>query len=193
MTVQHSAIPDAQLHEPKGVANASAGEVYIADGAGSGEWVGPTAWYTWKDGQYTSGAKRSITATTRTKVTINGSAFTAGDGTGSSSFWSTANNEVVAEGEDYVYDVRFDFKAQSATASAYIDVEYDVGGTTGVILTRTYVLSKTAATNSVVQSMHFFVGSDFAANGMEIYVTPSANTDFWDFGIFITRVHRSTT
>lgn len=36
--VQHSAIPDAQLHEPKGVAGASADSFYVADGAGSGSW-----------------------------------------------------------------------------------------------------------------------------------------------------------
>lgn len=36
--IEHSAISDPYIHEPKGVAAASAGEVYIADGAGSGEW-----------------------------------------------------------------------------------------------------------------------------------------------------------
>jgi len=39
MTVQHSAITEAQgIHEPKGVSTASSGQVYIADGAGSGDW-----------------------------------------------------------------------------------------------------------------------------------------------------------
>lgn len=38
MTIEHRNIPDAQLHEPKGVAGASAGTVYIADGLGSGDW-----------------------------------------------------------------------------------------------------------------------------------------------------------
>lgn len=36
--VQHKDITDANLHEPKGVVAAAAGEVYIADGAGSGAW-----------------------------------------------------------------------------------------------------------------------------------------------------------
>lgn len=38
--IEHSAISDPYIHEPKGVAAASAGEVYIADGAGSGTWRG---------------------------------------------------------------------------------------------------------------------------------------------------------
>ena len=38
MTVEHVTITDPNLHEPKGVAAASADEVYVADGAGSGAW-----------------------------------------------------------------------------------------------------------------------------------------------------------
>lgn len=36
--VQHVAITDPQIHEPKGVAAASANYVYVSDGAGSGSW-----------------------------------------------------------------------------------------------------------------------------------------------------------
>jgi hypothetical protein len=34
----HSSLTGADLHEPKGVASAASGEVYVADGAGSGAW-----------------------------------------------------------------------------------------------------------------------------------------------------------
>ena len=34
--IEHSALPDAELHETKGIASATAGQVLIADGAGSG-------------------------------------------------------------------------------------------------------------------------------------------------------------
>ena len=34
--IQHSALPDSLLHEPKGASTASAGQVYIADGEASG-------------------------------------------------------------------------------------------------------------------------------------------------------------
>lgn len=39
MTVQHSALTGAELHEPKGVAAAGADQVYVSDGAGSGAWT----------------------------------------------------------------------------------------------------------------------------------------------------------
>ncbi len=38
MTVKHNALTGADLHEPKGVASASSGQVYVADGAASGAW-----------------------------------------------------------------------------------------------------------------------------------------------------------
>lgn len=36
--VQHSTLPEAQLHEPKGVSTAQADSFYVANGAGSGSW-----------------------------------------------------------------------------------------------------------------------------------------------------------
>jgi len=38
LTIEHKDITGADLHEPKGVASANAGEIFIADGAGSGSW-----------------------------------------------------------------------------------------------------------------------------------------------------------
>lgn len=37
--VSHSTLTGSQLHEPKGVAAAALGEVYVADGTGSGNWA----------------------------------------------------------------------------------------------------------------------------------------------------------
>lgn len=37
--IQHSALPDSLLHEPKGASTASAGEVYVADGNASGSFM----------------------------------------------------------------------------------------------------------------------------------------------------------
>jgi hypothetical protein len=38
LAIEHSAIPNAGLHEPKGVSSAASGQVYVADGLGSGAW-----------------------------------------------------------------------------------------------------------------------------------------------------------
>jgi hypothetical protein len=39
MATEHKLITDPNIHEPKGVASAGAGQVYIADGAGGGAWT----------------------------------------------------------------------------------------------------------------------------------------------------------
>lgn len=38
MSVQHKAITDPDIHEPKGIATAAANKVYVANGAGTGTW-----------------------------------------------------------------------------------------------------------------------------------------------------------
>lgn len=38
MSIEHSVITDPEIHEPKGVAAAASGRIYVADGAGSGAW-----------------------------------------------------------------------------------------------------------------------------------------------------------
>lgn len=37
--INHSALSDPYLHEPKGASTALPGQIYVADGAGSGDWV----------------------------------------------------------------------------------------------------------------------------------------------------------
>jgi len=46
MTILHVNIPDADRHEPKGVSIATAGQVYVADGAASGSWKNMFVIYT---------------------------------------------------------------------------------------------------------------------------------------------------
>ncbi len=44
MTIQHNVITDPDIHEPKGVAAASSGQVYVANGSGSGAWKDKDKW-----------------------------------------------------------------------------------------------------------------------------------------------------
>ena len=37
-TISHKDIPDGERHEPKGVSTATAGQVYVASGSGTGSW-----------------------------------------------------------------------------------------------------------------------------------------------------------
>ena len=40
---EHSTLTGSNLHEPKGAASATSGQVYVADGAGSGTWTDVTS------------------------------------------------------------------------------------------------------------------------------------------------------
>lgn len=124
MTIEHNLITDPKIHEPKGVSSASAGEVYVADGLGSGSWTNkepknistantgqtyiangsgsgswtysPQGW-----GYYEDNAASSISVgTSRTKLTINGngsdstSDYLPREIRGTGELWDTSGNKV---------------------------------------------------------------------------------------------------
>src|SRR6478735_10449615 len=43
MALEHATLTGSQVHEPKYIEAASAGQVYVANGSGSGVWASPTA------------------------------------------------------------------------------------------------------------------------------------------------------
>lgn len=45
-TIQHKDLPDAQLHEPKGVSSAAVDTAYVANGGGTGSWKAAPYQYT---------------------------------------------------------------------------------------------------------------------------------------------------
>lgn len=64
--VAHSTLTGANLHEPKGVAAAASGRVYVSDGAGSGSWTATStipgvfgSQYAWFQDEKTSGTFNS--------------------------------------------------------------------------------------------------------------------------------------
>lgn len=71
--IQHSALPDSLLHEPKGASTASAGEVYVADGNASGSFMMlPLSNVVFTRTLVTDLTPSTITGT----VSLNGSALT---------------------------------------------------------------------------------------------------------------------
>lgn len=71
--IQHSALPDSLLHEPKGASTASAGEVYVADGNASGSFM----MLPLSNVDFTRTLVTDLTPSTITgTVSLNGSALT---------------------------------------------------------------------------------------------------------------------
>lgn len=210
----HQSITDAtKIHEAKQIASATtadAGKVItpssVTNGVGSLRKIvvdeldpaGRTPWTGWAqyaDNLYTSSAKRAIAASTRTKVTINGAGTktnTSGLPTGVSALWDTTNNVITPAASGDAYNILLNFKgALDATgADKYVDIELDIGGGTGVIVSDTRAFIKDTATMQFAFAFPEFADATFVANGGSFYLTPSANASFWDFEVLIVRTHR---
>lgn len=162
----------------------------------SAPFLQPAAWDFHLDGTYTSSNKRSVLAGVRTQVTIDGTAGNFGhpvDSNGNhAEFWDGTTNKIVPSGLNDFGLVRLAFQAEhTAGATAYIDLELDVGGGTfPVIYQQTSVMLKgTGNPQWFNYVMPLFAGPDFLANGGTIYITPSENSNFWDFAFTGVRIY----
>ena len=137
MTIQHASIPDAQLHEPKGVASANAQEVYSADGAGSGSWAQPVhiGFWDYNDSATASTPIPLTVATTEYEVTNDGlgpfSSKTWGLN-GVTDIWDVSTNRFdfsnLSLGD--TVDIRFDVEFDTTTTNTEVSllIELGVGG-----------------------------------------------------------------
>lgn len=156
--IQHKNIPDAQLHEPKGVVSASANTAYLADGLGSGSWQTPkvsgvdsanegavlrangdgtVSWVFLPNGYgfyVHSGATQTFDSTF-SKLLINGS-DAASDSSklprqirGVSELWDTTDSKITPIDIGDSYDLRIDIPVTSEVSVVTdITIQLDIGG-----------------------------------------------------------------
>jgi hypothetical protein len=157
--------------------------------------VGPVSsqhgWKFYLDGQYTSGSPRSITAGTKTQVTINGALETIGHPPGLPDCWNIATNRLIPPALNGFGIVRFALTgATTHTQVSKIEFELDVGGTAGVIYKETLVFSRGQnQPQSFNIVMPLFCGADFVANGGILYITPEHSGTFWEFAITAVQIY----
>lgn len=156
--IQHKNIPDAQLHEPKGVASASANTTYVADGLGSGSWETPkvsgvdaasqgavlrangdgTASWTFLPNGYGfyvhSGATQTFNSAF-SKLVISGSGAASDSSQlprqirGVGELWDTTENKITPISVGDSYNIRIDIPVTSETGSVTdITIQLDIGG-----------------------------------------------------------------
>lgn len=106
---EHSAITDPNIHEPKGVAAATSGQVYVADGAGSGTWTSPLPSQTGNSGKYLTTDGSTASWGTLSGVFARGSVSSTGVLSGSSNITSVTKSGF-ANG---TYDILLDTDASS--------------------------------------------------------------------------------
>jgi hypothetical protein len=193
-TIEHKNISDAELHEPKGVASALEGTVYVADGDGSGAWGSPPVNHSGElgelyivdgstaftlqaasaysklnpSGEWTAGASNVVTLSTTGEITLTGA------GVYLVSFWVV-------------------FTTPSLAASTGYDFKYAINGTpNGRILTvKKYsngadTLS-TSATGFVTATAGDVLSVHVAGDG----TSSETNITVRDAGLQVLLAHRS--
>ena len=158
--------------------------------------LGQTGWDFHLDGEFTSGAPRTILAGVRTKVTIDGALENRGHPVTAHAipghFWDTTTNKLVPPNINDFGFVRLAMVGQSTAASVNrFELELDVGGGSyPVIWQETGVFAKGAGNPQNFNfNMNMFAGPEFVANGGEFYITPLADATFWTFAITATRTY----
>lgn len=190
----HNTLTGSELHEPKGVASASEGMAYVADGSGSGTWkYSPTGYVRYQD------TTDQTFTTTYSKLLVDGSGSNSTELylpraiRGLSSLWSTGLNKItpIAEGDAYIMRVDLPITATSG-AIARIEFVLDIGGAatpTIPIVERDITISKTPPFR-VSFSFNFDSLDTFFANGGQIFLRSDAGTaTVSDPVIQITRIH----
>lgn len=157
------------------------------------EVINTFGWAYYDDSQYTSGSPLNINNTT-TQVTI--------DGLGSStelsylpdgiSFFDTTTSEITPENIGDSYILRFDFNAISASNNVLFDVEIDIGsGSPNLVYDQTLTIVKGSNTEQRYSlAIPIYTLNTFLTNGGKIKIATTNNVNFYDFGLFITRVSK---
>lgn len=149
-------------------------------------------WVNIQDNTRTTGAPLVLAATVRTKLTINADSTIdtyAPTNTVVSDYFDVATSKIkgVAVGDAYMY--RLTFKARPNNATASIAIDYDIGGSQGIISDKSIRLLKgNAVPTSISEVNMVFTLDTYIANGAEIYLTGTHITDIYDIRLLITKL-----
>jgi len=181
MTIQHNIITDPDIHEPKGVAAATSGKVYISNGSGSGAWTYPPG---------KAHAEIYISGGTTTHTLAGASAYSLLNPSGE---WTASGNEdilTVTPGNGIItlnqaghYLVTFwiNFTTTAIASGSAYNFKYAIDGSVGTRLSSVVkptngvdklTLSSTGTVSVTAnQTLSIFVGGDGTSSGQNITPT----------------------
>jgi len=171
MTVQHRDIPDAQLHQVKGAASASSGQILVATGTGTATFQDPafttTAMGFWDyNDTATAGTPIALTlANTEYQLTNNG----LGTNTlktyrlpSITEIFNTSTNYFQFTGMQLgdTVDIRVDLEITTGSANNAVELLMEFGvGATPYKLTFEQKLFKSAGTYKITVPINFYLGN----------------------------------
>lgn len=186
--MQHKDIPDAQLHEVKGAATASAGQILTATGAGIATFQTPLftkarmGFWDYNDTATSTTPIALTAANTEYQLTNNGAGVytnTAYALPGITNIYNTATNyfnfSSLKLGD--TVDIRVEFEVTIGSASNEIGLLMELGiGTTPYKLVVDRQYFKSASTNKVVANAHIYIGNNDTKDGLARFLIKNDST-----------------
>ncbi len=177
MALEHSTLSDPNLHEPKGVSTAQSGKVYVADGAGSGDWVYPGN-YLYGE-LYIGGGVTSLTlnAVADTYIACNPTAEWTANGYNGVTLNATNGTITATTAGTYKVEFWTTFTTASLASGTQYKFKYAVNGT--VDTNRALIVQKNTAGVDVLTCSASGIVTLAANDILSVYIAgdaTSANT-----------------
>ena len=157
--IQHSALTDPQLHEPKGASTAASGKVYVANGSGSGTWQF-IAGHSYGDLYITGSSVSQTLSASSALAKLNPTGAWVANGYQNITPSAANGQFTITQAGIYQLDFWIVFETAAIASGAAYNFHYAVNGTAS---TRKIYVKKTS---NGVDTLHL------ASNG---YVTLAAN------------------
>lgn len=185
MTIQHSAIADPNIHEPKGVSTAAAGTIYIANGSGSGSWK-PDGGSSYGDLYITSGATSQTLSAASAYAILNPASTWASGVSNGVTLTPASGYIVLSTAGTYLISFWANFTTAALSAGTAYNFKYAINGTTSTRkLTVTkisngadnlHVSASGIMTVSANDQLSMYVGGDGTSSSTAITVTEAGLT-----------------
>jgi hypothetical protein len=144
-TVQHSALTDPNIHEPKGITTAQDGQVYVADGANSGNWVFP-AGHAYGELYISEGATSQTLPAASGTAKLNPSGEWTANGNANVTLSATNGTITILQAGEYSLNFWIDFTTAAIASGAKYNFHYAVNGTASTRKTLAVKISNGADT-----------------------------------------------
>lgn len=202
--VQHSSLTDPNLHEPKGISTASANQMYLSNGSGSGTWTNVsrlpgTGWGQYSNTTYVGTTALAISTSEvlipfTTDTNVSQLPITLAGSTSSLLDTSTETLRFVTAGD--LHSITFTCKIYTVSGSpATMDIRL-YGSSDGTnyttLLGETTVNLAKGAGQVITESSLFPVTSNMVSHGAQIKASVNTGTaNIIDINVITARVHKA--
>ena len=203
--VQHSSLTDPNLHEPKGISTASANQLYLANGSGSGTWTNAnrfpgTGWGKYTNTTYVGTTALAVSTTPvllpfTTDDTVSQIPITLAGTTSSLMNLSSETLQFVAAGDLHSITITFQIYNLNPGTPSFINIILygsSDGTTYATLLGETTVSLIKGAGQVITETALFPVTSNMVSHGARIYLqTDPGTANIINIGLITARVHKA--